>query len=91
MPPAVIQVLKAVVSAVSLGDDTIVDAALPPRLVWHYRAPPHFQDMIFIGRASQFFSDYKVQYEPILVGSKFFAKTNPPESMDLLTVLQNSK
>ena len=34
---------------VSLGDDTIIDAALPPRLVKHYNAPPQFNDMVLIG------------------------------------------
>lgn len=76
---------------VSLGDDTIVDAALPPRLAKHYNAPQHFNDMIFIGRASHFSSAYKVQYQPILVGSEFFAKTNPPDPMHLLSSLQKLK
>ncbi len=79
---------QAVHAWVSLGDDTIVDAALPPRLVKYYNAPPHFNDMIFIGRASNFSSAYKVRYEPILVGSEFFAKTNPPDPMDLLDKLK---
>lgn len=69
---------------VSLGDDTIVDAALPPRLVRHYKAPQHFNDMIFIGRAGEFDARYNIQYQPILVGTEFFARTNPPDPMDLL-------
>lgn len=36
---------------ISLGAETIVDAALPPRLARHYKAPQHFNDMMFIGRA----------------------------------------
>lgn len=76
---------------VSLGDDSIVDAALPPRLARHYKAPQHFEDMIFIGRASYLSSNFKVRYEPILVGSEFFAKTNPPDPMDLLEKLKDLK
>ncbi|WP_426189628.1 hypothetical protein [Massilia sp. DWR3-1-1] len=78
---------QAVHAWVSLGDDTIIDAALPPRLVKHYKAPPHFDDMIFIGRASEFSSRYLLRYQPILVGTEFFAKTNPPDPMDLLDAL----
>lgn len=79
---------QAVHAWVSLGDDTIIDAALPPRLFKHYEAPPKFNDMIFIGRASEMSSRYKVRYQPILVGTEFFAKTNPPDPMDLLDALK---
>ncbi len=79
---------QAVHAWVSLGDDTIIDAALPPRLVKHYNAPPQFNDMIFIGRASEMSIKYKLRYQPILVGTEFFAKTNPPDPMDLLTELK---
>ena len=78
---------QAVHAWVSLGDDTIIDAALPPRLVKHYNAPPQFNDMTLIGRASEMSVRYKLRYEPILVGSEFFAKTNPPDPMDLLNEL----
>ncbi len=82
---------QAVHAWVSLGDDTIIDAALPPRLVKHYNAPPQFNDMIFIGRASEMSSKYKLRYQPILVGTEFFAKTNPPDPMDLLTELRQRR
>lgn len=75
---------------VSLGDDTIVDAALPPRLVRHYNAPADFNDVILIGRASHMSSELKIRYQPILVGTEFFAKTNPPDPMDLLNGLKRS-
>ncbi|MYN28607.1 hypothetical protein [Duganella levis] len=74
---------------VTLGDDTIVDAALPPRLAKHYNAPGHFNDMIFINRAATLSSRFKVRYQPILVGTEFFAKTNPPDPMDLLKSIQS--
>ncbi len=69
---------------ISLGGDTIVDAALPPRLVRHYKAPEHFNDMMFIGRAAEMVARYNIKYQPILVGTEFFAKTNPPDPMNLL-------
>lgn len=74
---------------VSLGDDTIIDAALPPRLVRHYNAPPQFEDMIFIGRSAEMVARFKCQYVPLLVGTEFFAKTNPPDPVGLLTALQD--
>lgn len=82
---------QAVHAWISLGDDTIIDAALPPRLVKHYNAPPQFNDMIFIGRASEMSFKYKLRYQPILVGTEFFAKTNPPDPMDLLTELKQRR
>lgn len=76
---------------VSLGDDTIVDAALPPRLVRHYGAPDNFDDVILIGRAGQFAAKLGLVYQPILVGTEFFARTNPPDPMDLLHELKRRR
>ncbi|MFZ3289080.1 MAG: hypothetical protein WA191_19845 [Telluria sp.] len=76
---------------ISLGDDTIVDAALPPRLVKYYGAPAHFDDMIFIGRASEFSVKYRLHYQPVVVGTEFFAKTNPPDPMELLNDWRRQK
>lgn len=73
---------------ISLGGDTIVDAALPPRLVKHYKAAQHFDDMMFIGRAGEFDVKYNIQYQPILVGTEFFARTNPPDPMELLKLMR---
>lgn len=75
---------------VSLGDDTIIDAALPPRLVRHYKAPKQMNDIILIGRASEFSKKYSLKYQPILVGTDFFAKTNPPDPIDFLHKLRAS-
>jgi hypothetical protein len=69
---------------VSLGDDTIIDAAMPPRLVKNYGLPEHFNDKILIGRASEFSVKYRLRYQPIIIGTEFFAKTNPPDPMELL-------
>lgn len=73
---------------ISLGGDTIVDAALPPRLARHYEAPDHFNDMMFIGRAAEMVARHNIKYQPILVGTEFFAKTNPPDPMDLLNAMK---
>ncbi|MGK5011925.1 hypothetical protein [Janthinobacterium sp. MDB2-8] len=73
---------------ISLGGDTIVDAALPPRLARYYKAPQHFNDMMFIGRAGEFNVKYNIQYQPILVGTEFFARTNPPDPMELLKLMR---
>lgn len=73
---------------ISLGGDTIVDAALPPRLARHYKAPQHFNDMMFVGRAGEFNVSYNIQYQPLLVGTEFFARTNPPDPMELLKLMR---
>ena len=70
---------------ISVGDDTIIDAALPPRLAKYYGAPPKFNDMILIGRASEFSVRHHLRYQPMVVGTEFFAKTNPPDPIELLT------
>ena len=64
---------------VSLGDDTIVDAALPPRLAKNHGYPSDRANAILVGRAGLFSEKLFLQYEPILVGSDFIAKTNPPD------------
>ncbi|WKA60573.1 hypothetical protein [Pectobacterium aroidearum] len=74
---------------VTLGDDTIIDAALPPRLVKYYNAPTEFENIIFINRASDLSSTYKLRYQPLILGSEFFAKTNPPDPFVLLNALNN--
>jgi len=66
---------------VSLGDDTIVDAALPPRLVKIHSYPANRGDAILVGRAGIFSEKLFLQYEPIFVGSDFIAKTNPPDPL----------
>ncbi len=76
---------------ICLGDDTLVDAALPPRLVRHYQAPQEFEDRILIGRAAEMKARYDIQYVPLLVGTEFFARTNPPDPMDLLDKLTGGR
>lgn len=74
---------------ISVGGDTIIDAALPPRLVRHYNAPEQFNDMMFIGRAAEMVARYNIKYQPILVGTEFFARTNPPDPMNLLMKMRD--
>lgn len=69
---------------VSLGGDTIVDAAMPPRLVANYRAPERFNDTIFIARASQLASVLRLKYHPLLVGSEFIARTNSQDPLEFI-------
>ena len=69
---------------ITLGDDTIIDAALPPRLAKHYGAPENFSEMILMNRATVMSARYLLRYQPLLVGTEFFAKTNPPDPMDVL-------
>jgi len=66
---------------ISLGDDTIIDAALPPRLAKNHGYPADRADAILVGRAGLFSEKLFLQYEPIIVGSDFIAKTNPPDPM----------
>lgn len=73
---------------VTIGDDTVIDAALPPRLVKNYKAPERFNDMMFITRAGFLYDQYNIQYRPVLVGSEFFARTNPPDPMVMLEHLK---
>ncbi|WP_186072260.1 hypothetical protein [Burkholderia gladioli] len=79
---------QAIHAWVSLGDDTIIDAALPSRLVKHYRAPPEIGNVIFVERASFLSEHYRLRYQPLLVGTEFFAKTNPPDPLELLLKLR---
>lgn len=44
--------------------------------------------MILIGRATEMKARYKSQYISLLVGTVFFAKTNPPDPMERLKSLK---
>ena len=69
---------------ISLGGDTIVDAAMPPRLAANYGAPERFNDTIFIARASQLASGLRIKYHPLLVGSEFIARTNSQDPLEFM-------
>lgn len=83
--------IQSVHAWVSIGGDTIIDAALGPRMARHYRAPDDFNELIMIDRASHLSSHYCVRYQPILLGTEFFAKTNPPDPMDLLNKIKQQR
>lgn len=67
---------------VSLGDDVIIDAALPPRLVKNYNAPTEWNRTIFIARASQLAPHLQLKYLPLIVGSEFLAKTTSQDPLE---------
>lgn len=69
---------------VSIGEDTIIDAALPPRLVKHFGFPTEMDGRILTARASLFAEKLGILYEPIIVGAEYFAKTNPPDPFILM-------
>jgi hypothetical protein len=67
---------------VSLGDDVIIDAAMPPRLVKNYNAPVEWSNTIFIARASQLALHLQLKYQPLIVGSEFLAKTSSKDPLE---------
>lgn len=69
---------------ISIGDDTIIDAAMPPRLVKHHGFSPHIQDAILVSKASWAEERFDLRYQPIIVGAEYFAKTNPPDPFILM-------
>lgn len=69
---------------VSLGGDIIIDAALPDRLIKLYKLPEEQLPLFFIGRASDLSRQFKIRHQPLLVGTDFLAKTNPPDPLKLV-------
>ena len=41
--------------------------------------------------ASEFSVKYRLRYQPMVTGTEFFAKTNPPDPMELLNALTRLK
>jgi hypothetical protein len=76
---------------VTSGDDISVDAVPPPRLAQHYNALLNFNQIIFIVPASYLSSRHRVRYQPILIGTEFSAKTNPPDPINLLNLIMDLK
>lgn len=74
---------------ISVGDDTIIDAALAPRLAKYYGAPAQYNDRILIGRADELSKKERLRYQPMVIGSEFFAKTNPPDPMAILEAYEH--
>lgn len=61
---------------VTLGDDTIIDAGLPDRIIRHYQFPERYMPPIIVGRANDIYQRFKARHEPLLVGADFISKTN---------------
>ncbi|WP_111858708.1 hypothetical protein [Acinetobacter sp. CFCC 10889] len=71
---------------VTIGDDIIIDMALPDRILKFYGVldlPP-----IFINRAGEMSRQFRSKYKPMLVGTDFIAKTN---SIDPREAIQDLK
>lgn len=60
----------------TLGDDTIIDAALPDRVEKNYKYPREDLGQNIIVRRSCDLRELKIKHIPIVVGADFFAKTN---------------
>lgn len=71
---------------VSIGGDTIIDAGLPDRMIKNYKFPEKHMPPILIGRASDLSRTYRTRHQPILVGTDFLAKTNPPDPLKLMDI-----
>jgi hypothetical protein len=69
---------------ISVGDDSIIDAAMPPRLAKNHGFPEHISNAILVSRASLLAERYELRYKPIIVGAEYFAKTNPPDPFVLM-------
>jgi hypothetical protein len=59
---------------VTVGDDLIIDMALPDRISKYYGVPN--LPPIFIDRAGEMLTQYRSKYKPMLIGTDFIAKTN---------------
>jgi len=70
---------------VSLGDDTVIDAALPDRMIKFYKCPPEILPEIIVSRASLLYKDLKVKHIPMVVGEDFIAKTTPTSPFTMMS------
>lgn len=68
---------------VTIGDDTVIDAGLPDRMIKHYKFPENLMPPIIVGRAGKIAQDFRAKHEPLLVGTDFVAKTNSIDPLDL--------
>ncbi|MCF5054563.1 hypothetical protein GIW50_14160 [Pseudomonas syringae] len=69
---------------VSLGGDIIIDAAIPDRMIKLYQLPSERLPLFLIGRASELSRTFRTRYQPLLVGTDFLARTNPPDPLKLI-------
>lgn len=71
---------------VTIGDDTVIDAGLPDRMINYYRFPEKYMPPIIVGRAGFIAKRFFAKHEPLLVGTDFIAKTNTVNPRDLLSM-----
>lgn len=69
---------------VSLGGDAIIDLTLPHFLAINYDAPKGFFGGIIANRVKEI-KLAGIEYEPIVVGSEYIGKVNPPDPILELT------
>ncbi len=69
---------------ITLGDDTIIDAGLPDRMIRHYRFPERYMPPIMVGRANDISEMFKARHDPLLVGADFISKTNSMNPQSLI-------
>ncbi|ONG37350.1 hypothetical protein BKE30_14550 [Alkanindiges hydrocarboniclasticus] len=67
---------QAIHAWVTVGDDIIIDAAMPDRLHKYYHFPLPSLPEILVGRAYELAHYFKCQYKPMLVGADFITRTN---------------
>lgn len=72
---------------VSLGGDAVIDMTLPQFLVKNCGAPDSFLGAIVANRVERIKRD-GIEYEPIIVGSEYLGKTNPPDPILTLNELK---
>lgn len=74
---------------VSVGDDIIIDAGIPDRMIKYYKYPEEYMPSIMIGRANDLYREFMVKHHPMLVGRDFIHKTNSSDPEDLATHFKN--
>lgn len=79
-------------SWVSIGGDTIIDAAMPDRLAKYYRVPRKLLPKVLIGRAEELLHpdiNYSAAYLPMIYGTDFLAKTQKFSPQDFEPFFEN--
>jgi len=67
---------------VSIGGDIIIDSCLPDRITKNHGIPRDQMPPFIVGSAKEIAHYFKAEYIPMLVGTDFLAKTNPPNPLD---------
>lgn len=70
---------------VTIGDDIVIDAGLPDRLIKYYKIPEKYVPPIIVDRASNIDNIFRSKHVPMVVGTDFIAKTNTINPLDLAT------